>query len=111
MKERSKLSAWNLDCRAASELASDSLDRDLTRGERLALRLHQLPEHGGEIALHKQLARRRRFPVSACVGEKNRARVLPLLDLFLLPLDVIGGLGLDGITVGHLDCRRQHLSQ
>jgi hypothetical protein len=42
MKERSKLSAWNLDCRAASELASDSLDRDLTRGERLALRLHQL---------------------------------------------------------------------
>jgi hypothetical protein len=42
MKERSKLSAWNLDCLAASELASDSLDRDLTRGERLALRLHQL---------------------------------------------------------------------
>ncbi|MBA4104201.1 MAG: hypothetical protein C0485_00455 [Pirellula sp.] len=42
MKERSKLSAWNLDCRAASELASDSLERDLTRGERLALRLHQL---------------------------------------------------------------------
>jgi hypothetical protein len=42
MKPRSKLSAWNLDCRAASELASDSLDRDLTRGERLALRLHQL---------------------------------------------------------------------
>jgi hypothetical protein len=42
MKQRSKLSAWNLDCRAASELASDSLDRDLTRGERIALRLHQL---------------------------------------------------------------------
>ncbi|QDT76103.1 zf-HC2 domain-containing protein [Lacipirellula limnantheis] len=42
MKERSKLSAWNLDCRAASELASESLDRPLGRGERLALRLHQL---------------------------------------------------------------------
>jgi hypothetical protein len=42
MKERAKLSAWNLDCRAASELASESLDRDLTRSERIALRLHQL---------------------------------------------------------------------
>jgi len=42
MKPRSKLSAWNLDCRAASQLASDSLDRELTRGERIALRLHQL---------------------------------------------------------------------
>jgi hypothetical protein len=42
MKPRSKLSAWNLDCRAASQLASDSLDRELTRGERIALRFHQL---------------------------------------------------------------------
>ena len=42
MKPHAKLSAWNLDCRTASQLASDSLDRDLRRGERLALRIHQL---------------------------------------------------------------------
>ncbi len=42
MKFRSQLSVWNIDCRGASHLASDSLDRNLTPSERLALRIHQL---------------------------------------------------------------------
>lgn len=42
MKRRSRLSVWNIDCRGASQLASDSLDRNLTTSERFALRIHQL---------------------------------------------------------------------
>jgi hypothetical protein len=36
------LKLMNMSCEKASELASESLDRELTRGERIALRLHEL---------------------------------------------------------------------
>jgi len=42
MKSEQKISLFGLSCREASGLISDSLDRDLTRRERWALRIHTL---------------------------------------------------------------------
>jgi predicted anti-sigma-YlaC factor YlaD len=50
----------NLNCRAATRLLSESLDRDLTRIERIGLRLH-LIVCGACRAYRRQLAAMRRM--------------------------------------------------
>ena len=46
MKRLSLVSVLNLTCREASHLASEALDRELSRRERFALRFHTLLCHG-----------------------------------------------------------------
>jgi hypothetical protein len=79
--------------------------------QRRGLRLDELPERRREIRLTEDLAGFRRLALLAGVRQEHRGRVLPLLDLRLLPLDPVGGLRVDRVAVGHGDRRRQHLRE
>ena len=71
--------------------------------ERLALGLHQPGESGGEVGLAEDLTRIRRLPGLPRVRQHHLARVAPLLDPPLLPLDGVRRLGVDRVTVRELD--------
>src|SRR5829696_6009463 len=77
----------------------------------MPLRLHQLPECGRQVPLHEDLSSLRCFALFSQMREKYPGRVLPLLDLILLPFDAVGCLRLDRITIGHLNCGCEHLLQ
>ena len=83
----------------------------LAAAERLLLGLHELPQRRREVRLAKDLACLGGFPGFAGVRQHHRARIAPLFEPALVALDRIRRLFFDGIAVGHLDRRLEHVPQ
>ncbi len=86
----------------------DRLLAALARGERGRLRRDQSAQGPRQVGLAEDLPGNRR---RAVVGQEDRAREGPLLDLGPEVVDRPHQLGLDRIAVGHLDRRGQDLGE
>ena len=83
----------------------------LALAQRPSLGVDQLAERRREIGLPEDLSRLGRLTCFAQMRQHHRARIAPLLQPALVPLDRVGRLFFDGVAVRHPDRRLEHVAQ
>ena len=87
----------------------DGLLAVLARLQRPGLGIDEFLQRPKQVRLTPDFARTRPLALLARVGKENPFRVGPLFELVRVTLDLPDGFRLDGVPVGHLHRRFEHL--